>query len=107
MSWKDLIHAIVFSSRGIPLVSQDRNVRIDAISCVLSSGKYDLVSLQEVWSEDNYQTIRDKVKAVLPFSHYFYRYAREALLYIAVNHRHFVPVASSVPASASSPVTPS
>lgn len=74
MSWKDLIHTIVFSFRGIPLVSQDRAVRIDAISSVLSSGKYDLVSLQEVWSEENYHTIRDKVKAVLPYSHYFYRY---------------------------------
>lgn len=59
--------------RGIPLVSHDRNVRIAAIGCLLAGGDYDLVSLQEVWSEDNYHTIRDRVKEVLPYSHYFYR----------------------------------
>lgn len=59
--------------RGIPLVSHDRNVRIDAIGCLLSSGDYDLVALQEVWSEANYHTIKEKVKHVLPYTHYFYR----------------------------------
>lgn len=34
--------------RGIPLVSKDRKVRINAISKELARGEYDVVSLQEV-----------------------------------------------------------
>lgn len=60
-------------SRGIPLVSQDRSTRIDAIGTMLGCGDYDLVSLQEVWSEGDYHKIKDKVKRVLPYTHYFYR----------------------------------
>ncbi|XP_055638499.1 putative neutral sphingomyelinase [Toxorhynchites rutilus septentrionalis] len=57
---------------GIPYVSKDRTVRVDAIGDVLASGKYDVVSLQEVWSDSDYQTLRKRAEAVLPFAHYFY-----------------------------------
>lgn len=58
---------------GIPYISKDREARVKAIGEELSTGKYDLVSLQEVWTEHDYETIRTAVGNVLPFHHYFYR----------------------------------
>lgn len=57
---------------GIPYVSDDRETRINSISTELSSGKYDIVSLQEVWSQTDYNTIKVNLETVLPYSHYFY-----------------------------------
>ncbi|GAB0092385.1 Putative neutral sphingomyelinase [Sergentomyia squamirostris] len=57
---------------GIPFVSKDREVRIQRIADELASGKYDLVSLQEVWSEADYQLLKSRTEAVLPYTHYFY-----------------------------------
>lgn len=57
---------------GIPYVSKDRAVRVEAIGDVLSSGNYDIVSLQEVWSDSDYQYLKKRVEGVLPFAHYFY-----------------------------------
>lgn len=44
-----------------------------AIAEELASGKYDIVSLQEVWTVNDFNLIRDGVKSVLPYSHYFHR----------------------------------
>ncbi|KAJ8926432.1 hypothetical protein NQ314_021220 [Rhamnusium bicolor] len=60
--------------RGIAVVSRDRIERIQAISEVLATSQYDIVCLQEVWTDHDYNLIRQKVAGVLPFSHYFYRY---------------------------------
>uniref|UniRef100_U5EWI2 sphingomyelin phosphodiesterase n=1 Tax=Corethrella appendiculata TaxID=1370023 RepID=U5EWI2_9DIPT len=57
---------------GIPYISKDRDIRTRAIGDVLGSGNYDIVSLQEVWSENDYQYLRKRVEAVLPYAHYFY-----------------------------------
>lgn len=57
---------------GIPYISKDRDVRINAIGDQLATGKYDMVSLQEVWSENDYQTLKKQTELVLPFAHYFY-----------------------------------
>lgn len=57
---------------GIPFISKDRDVRVKAIGDVLASGNYDIVSLQEVWSDSDYQFLRKRVEGVLPFAHYFY-----------------------------------
>lgn len=57
---------------GIPYVSKDRTVRVEAIGDVLASGNYDIVSLQEVWSDSDYQYLKKRVEGVLPFAHYFY-----------------------------------
>ncbi|XP_058818342.1 putative neutral sphingomyelinase isoform X2 [Topomyia yanbarensis] len=57
---------------GIPYISKDRKVRVNAIGDVLSSGNYDVVSLQEVWSDGDYQYLKNRVEGVLPFAHYFY-----------------------------------
>jgi len=57
---------------GIPYISKDLEGRIEAIAKELSSGKYHLVALQEVWTERDFQLIKAAVRQVLPFSHYFY-----------------------------------
>uniref|UniRef100_A0A336KTK6 sphingomyelin phosphodiesterase n=1 Tax=Culicoides sonorensis TaxID=179676 RepID=A0A336KTK6_CULSO len=57
---------------GIPYISKDREIRVKAIGEILASGDYDLVSLQEVWSESDYQTLKSRLIHVLPYAHYFY-----------------------------------
>nr|CAH7749118.1 unnamed protein product [Callosobruchus chinensis] len=56
----------------IPLVCKNRKERIKAIAETLSFGWYDVVCLQEVWSNKDYYLIKDRVTDVLPFSHYFH-----------------------------------
>ncbi|XP_017862993.1 PREDICTED: putative neutral sphingomyelinase [Drosophila arizonae] len=57
---------------GIPLVSSNRAPRIEAISKELSSGQYDIVSLQEVWSQHDSEQLQQGTASVLPYSHYFH-----------------------------------
>ncbi|KRK01043.1 putative neutral sphingomyelinase [Drosophila yakuba] len=57
---------------GIPYVSSDRGPRIDAICKELASGKYDIVSLQEVWAQQDSEQLQKGTEAVLPHSHYFH-----------------------------------
>ncbi|XP_037814723.1 putative neutral sphingomyelinase [Lucilia sericata] len=57
---------------GIPFVSADRAERMQHIGKELGSGKYDIVSLQEVWTEKDSATLQELTKAVLPYAHYFY-----------------------------------
>ncbi|KAH8319494.1 hypothetical protein KR067_011372, partial [Drosophila pandora] len=63
----------VFSnSRGIPYVSSNRGPRIEAICKELASGKYDIVSLQEVWTQQDSELLQKATLAVLPYAHYFH-----------------------------------
>ncbi|XP_014096081.1 putative neutral sphingomyelinase isoform X1 [Bactrocera oleae] len=55
-----------------PFISKDREARIAAIGLELSSGKYDIVSLQEVWSRKDCETLKNATELVLPYAHYFY-----------------------------------
>ncbi|KAH8380299.1 hypothetical protein KR009_009819 [Drosophila setifemur] len=57
---------------GIPYVSSDRGPRIDAICKELGSGKYDIVSLQEVWAQQDSLRIQKATEAALPYAHYFH-----------------------------------
>jgi len=38
----------------------------------LAKGRYDIVSLQEIWSRGDFEFISQKIEDVLPYSHYFY-----------------------------------
>lgn len=60
-------------NRGIPFVSKDRQLRVEAIGEFLANGGFDVVSLQEVWSEHDYQLLKKRTENTLPFAHYFYR----------------------------------
>lgn len=44
-----------------------------AIAEALVRGNYDIVCLQEVWTDSDFNLIKEKVSGVLPFAHYFYR----------------------------------
>lgn len=57
---------------GIPLISSDRAERMQHIGEELSTGKYDIVSLQEVWTEHDSLLLQELTKVVLPYAHYFY-----------------------------------
>jgi len=50
---------------------------MNAIAEDLALGKYDIVCLQEVWSENDYIHIKKLTRSVLPYSHYFYRYIKK------------------------------
>lgn len=47
---------------------------MQAIAEFLATSQYDIVCLQEVWTDGDYNLIKEKAKGTLPFSHYFYRY---------------------------------
>jgi sphingomyelin phosphodiesterase 2 len=38
----------------------------------LVQSDYDIISLQEVWSEYDYQKIKSRISSQFPYSHYFY-----------------------------------
>lgn len=59
--------------RGIPKISKDRDVRMRAIAEEFACSKYDVVCLQEVWKDDDFELIKSIVFEALPYSHYFYR----------------------------------
>ncbi|KAJ1525886.1 hypothetical protein ONE63_009077 [Megalurothrips usitatus] len=67
-----LLCVLTLNCWGIPWVSKDRESRMKAIAEELASGKYDIICLQEVWSTHDFELIRDGVKSVLPYSHYFH-----------------------------------
>jgi sphingomyelin phosphodiesterase 2 len=64
-------------NRGIPGISKDRKTRMNAIAEELALGKYDIVCLQEVWSDNDYIHIKRLAHSVLPYSHHFYRYLNQ------------------------------
>ncbi|XP_068627781.1 putative neutral sphingomyelinase [Battus philenor] len=57
---------------GIPAVSKNRKERINAISKYLVTSSHTIVCLQEIWSEKDYLFLKDSLKSILPYSHYFY-----------------------------------
>ncbi|KAF5272563.1 hypothetical protein FQR65_LT04902 [Abscondita terminalis] len=57
---------------GIPVVSKDIKPRMQSIAEHLVATSYDMVCLQEVWTESDYNLVRDKVRGSYPYSHYFY-----------------------------------
>lgn len=69
----NLIICKLFVCRGIPVVSKNRKERFEAIAKYLQESSHTIVCLQEVWSEFDYLNLKDSLKGVLPYSHYFYR----------------------------------
>lgn len=57
---------------GIPIVSKDKDIRVKHIADKFAQSDYDIISLQEVWSEYDYVKIKERVSSQFPFSHYFY-----------------------------------
>jgi sphingomyelin phosphodiesterase 2 len=53
-------------------ISKHRATRFEHIATYLAEGNHDLVGLQEVWSKDDYSTLKNRLSTVLPHSYYFY-----------------------------------
>ncbi|XP_046831355.1 putative neutral sphingomyelinase [Vespa crabro] len=72
MSHEAIINFLTLNCWGIPYISKNRKIRMEAIAEKLSTEEYDIISLQEVWSIDDFKMIRTKVQEKLPYSHYFH-----------------------------------
>ncbi|KAL0074128.1 Endonuclease/exonuclease/phosphatase [Phycomyces blakesleeanus] len=57
---------------GLYLIASKRKVRLQAIAELLESSEYDIVALQEVWLQEDFDMIRTKTSIKLPFAKYFY-----------------------------------
>ncbi|XP_059490809.1 putative neutral sphingomyelinase [Neocloeon triangulifer] len=57
---------------GIPFLSKDVPVRMNAIANFLAQCSFDVICLQEVWSNSDYELIKNRVQDNLPYSHYFH-----------------------------------
>lgn len=56
---------------GIFYISSDRIARMKSIAQHLADADYDVVVLQEVWCQEDFQRIRSVASEALPFSHFF------------------------------------
>ncbi|KIJ21995.1 hypothetical protein PAXINDRAFT_159971 [Paxillus involutus ATCC 200175] len=57
---------------GLKYVSKDRHERIAAISSAFSRADYDIIALQEIWVEADYNQVRDQVSHRLPYTKLFH-----------------------------------
>lgn len=56
---------------GLYLVSKQRKFRLRAIAEYLSRQSYDIVALQECWMRQDFEYIKNRVEAQLPYAKYF------------------------------------
>jgi len=61
------------SCRGLKYVSKDRHKRIAAIANAFSKSDHDIIALQELWVEEDYNKIRDATSHRLPYTKRFLR----------------------------------
>lgn len=66
------INFLTLNCWGIPYVSKNRRVRMEALAEKFSTGEYDIICLQEVWSLHDFKMIKAKIQEQLPYSHYFH-----------------------------------
>ena len=57
---------------GIPVICPNRKERIIAIGEELAKGEHDIILLQEIWSQSDYEKLTTKLLAGYPFSHYWH-----------------------------------
>ncbi len=68
------INVLTINCWGLKYLAKDRNARLDAIGARIASSQpaLDIVGLQECWTQEDYQTIRQQTKHVLPFGKFYY-----------------------------------
>ena len=69
-AWTE-IRVFTLNCWGLFGISKYRRERMAAIGSYLSRGEHDVVLLQEVWVEEDYETIRALVSDTFPHSHFF------------------------------------
>jgi sphingomyelin phosphodiesterase 2 len=57
---------------GIRYLSKDISYRYKELCKVLLNDQYDIVALQEVWSQNDYFKLKSKLKPKYSYSHYYY-----------------------------------
>ena len=68
----DHLNVLTLNTWGLLYISKDLEERMNALADELAKGHYHLVHLQEVWSTRHYEVIRERVRKVLPYAHYFH-----------------------------------
>ncbi|KAH7914724.1 Endonuclease/exonuclease/phosphatase [Hygrophoropsis aurantiaca] len=66
------IKVVSLNCWGLKYVSKDRHERIAAIAASLARSDYDIIALQEIWVEADYEHIRQSVAARLPHAKLFH-----------------------------------
>ncbi|KAF8314493.1 inositol phosphophingolipids phospholipase C [Clavulina sp. PMI_390] len=66
------LRVLSFNCWGLKFVSKDRQQRFRAIADELAESPYDIIALQEVWVRADYELIRSRVSARLPYAKVFY-----------------------------------
>jgi len=69
-AWTE-IRVFTLNCWGLLGISKYRKERMAAIGSYLSRGEHDVVLLQEVWVEEDYETIKTLVSDTFPHSHFF------------------------------------
>ncbi|CAO3592624.1 unnamed protein product [Absidia cylindrospora] len=57
---------------GLYIVSKKRKSRLVAIAKAIEQASYDIVTLQEIWVQDDFQKIKTSLATKLPYAKYFY-----------------------------------
>ncbi|KAK9719099.1 phospholipase C type enzyme [Basidiobolus ranarum] len=57
---------------GLKFVSKKRKERLEAIAQHLVESEYDIVGLQEIWVYNDFEMVRHKTRASLPYTHFFH-----------------------------------
>lgn len=60
--------------RGLKFVGKNRPIRIRELAKVLIANKYDIVCLQELWCEEDFEYLKLTCEERFKYSHYFKRF---------------------------------
>ncbi|KAG0702729.1 Endonuclease/exonuclease/phosphatase [Suillus ampliporus] len=66
------IRVVSLNCWGLKYVSKDRHERVAAIASALARSDYDIIALQEIWVEADYNQIRQNVVSRLPYTKLFH-----------------------------------
>ena len=65
------IRVFTLNCWGLKCVSAKRKERMEAIGTYLANSDYDIVLLEEVWTTEDFERIRQAVQDTYPFYHFF------------------------------------
>lgn len=54
-------------------MSKKRQFRLQAIANAISTADYDIVTLQELWVQKDFEYLREQTRSSLPHAKYFFR----------------------------------
>ncbi|TKA76366.1 hypothetical protein B0A49_06094 [Cryomyces minteri] len=68
------IRIITYNCWGLKFIAQHRHERLTEIGLLLAAADPapEIVGLQECWTQQDYRTIRDKTKHILPYGKFYY-----------------------------------